>query len=195
MASLRFIAAASAVLAVVFATLALKPPPEGVPVAVARADLQAGATITRGGVRVILVPKEAVPHGASAEVTAFVGDIPSRFVEAGTVLTGHILGVAEESAPLPLGYAQTVLTLEEESPFIETGNTVEVWGLPSACEDDSCSVRKLAEDVQVVEVARADSSMLSDSSPTLVSLNLPAESVGPVLHAAEVGRIHFVRRE
>lgn len=187
------VAAVAAVAAVVFAVLALRPVPEGTLVAVAKTDLAPGAQITRHQLRVVAVPPGAVPQGASDQVGRFVGVAPTRAVDAGTVVTDQVLGVGAGADPLPSGYAQAVVPLAEDSVLVEPGNTLEVWGPSPECATQDCPILRLADNVQVAQVSTTESSALSGPGNALVTVNLPANSVGPVLHAVQSGSVHFVR--
>lgn len=192
--ALRIVAALSAVFALVFAILALRPLPEGTPTVVAKADLESGSTIARADLRSVSLPPSAIPKGASSQISRFIGQTPARPVPSGTVLTEEMVGIGSGTDSLPAGYSQIVLPVEEATS-LDAGNTVEIWGLPDHCSETSCPVRRLAENAQVVDRSSGEASVVGGSPSLTITVNVPSPTVGLILQATEAGGVHFVRRE
>ncbi len=162
---------------------------------VTKRDIGPGESIRRQDLRVIPLPAEATPQGSSADVTHFAAEEASRFLPSGTVLVDTDLRGSQGTLPVPAGYSQTVLNLAQPAEFLNPGDTVEIWGPGLDCETDVCPARRLAEKVQVIDVIETGGTMLNSAQSLQLTVNLPAESVGLVLHAAHESDIHFVRRE
>ncbi len=180
--------------AAVFAVLALRPLPEGVPVVVAKNDLLPQEPIPRSAVRAVAVPPEASPEGALAIPEDTVGQVPALPIPAGTVLTETLVGLGEDSARIPPGYAQVVLAVSPTTAFVAPGDQIEVWGRASTCVEDSCALTRLAQNVEVISVTESDRGGFASEGLVSIALILPATQVGSVLQSAESENIHFVLR-
>ena len=190
----RLLLLLSALSIVVFAVLALRPPNPGTAVVVSKSDLAANEPVARSQLRLVALPDEAVPIGAIEDIQNAVEQQPPQQIPSGTVLTQSLLGTDGVARNTPPGYATTVLSLDPASVFMNAGDVVEIWGTAGDCEQDTCPVGRIADNVHVLSISEPPANSFSGESPTLVTLSLKSGDVGKVLQAAAGGNIHFVVR-
>lgn len=178
---------------VIFVVLALQGTPEGLPVVVAKKDLEAGAPAEMRDFRVLHLPKQAIPVGAITDLQRVGGEPLVRDLPAGTVLTQETLD-SDGWKTLPQGFSQVAVHLRDPPKFLEVGDEIEVWGEEAGCEVGDCPVVLLSAPAILTALERGSAGGFDPEEQATAHLQVRYADVGKVLQAAEGGSIHFVTR-
>lgn len=126
--------------------------PASVPVVVAAHDLGAGTVVSPGDVRVVDLPPNAVPGGASRSAVALVGRVVAGPLRTGEALTDRRVLGHSLLAGYPPGLVAAPVRLQDAAVvgLLQVGQRIDVY----AARRDSPLADRVVDDVRVITLPR-----------------------------------------
>lgn len=187
-------AIAAALVAAAF--LAWRPAPEGSPVLVTGRALVPGQELGTDAVRIVRVPQAAVPEDALGADARLPGAWTGAQIGAGVILTESNAG-SDASRALGAGERQVTVAIDaRQAATLRAGDVVDIWSMPTMCDQSTCSASLLASAVRITSsVVTGDPSWgPSTTTDARVSVILRVEDIDRVLGQAGTNTLNMVLR-
>lgn len=187
--------AATAIVGVTLAILALRPAPEGVPVWVTTTPVAFGALIEPDGLELVLVPQQAIPTDAFTADAGPALTVADRYLPAGTTLSESDVRGSERTRLLQSG--ETLLEMPipaGSSVSLQIGETIDLWGQVTECGDTLCAPERVAAGARVLQVTQGDTGAWGGDTVTLVALAVPSSATGLILQAETNQTLQYALR-
>ncbi|WP_131245815.1 hypothetical protein [Schaalia suimastitidis] len=166
-----------------------------VPVVMTQGSLMTGTPKATAPLSIQYVPKELAPSDAFHSVDEIADQWHGIAVQADTILTRSLLEGSPEGRAVPSGHSRISVTLDAAStPPLAPGDHVDVWAIPSLCDQSVCSASLIASDVRIVSTEALEGSYWGTSSALRVDLITSDSDTDMVLGHSGTGTLSLSLR-
>lgn len=192
---LRICLIAGTLLAALYAVMSFFFPPSGTQVLIAGADISAGTPITGQVVVSTNAPADLVPDDAIKSVGSLPPVWPGPSIKKGTILSESLTAGSIHGRSVPTGFHRLSVTLPKNAmPELESGDLVDLWAMPYACDEHTCEASLISTEVLIGSISVEESPTWGSASTVRTELILRDTDTTKVLGHSGAGTLSLVLR-